>query len=96
MRIVNEPIAALVAYGCGKEDSCEHVVVIYGVDGVTLDRVSRSLLSSCESRRRVLGIHRGGQDFDNQMAVSIVDWAGRKVWHNDWPNTSGRTKDIAR
>ncbi len=71
-RIINEPTAATLAYGLGREDTGSKTVAVYDLGGGTFDI---SILELRDGAFEVLATSGdtflGGEDFDN----AIVDWA---------------------
>lgn len=71
LRIINEPTAASLAYGFGKEKQNEETILIYDLGGGTFDV---SILEVAEGVFEVKATsgdtHLGGDDFDQR----IVDW----------------------
>jgi molecular chaperone DnaK len=71
LRIINEPTAASLAYGFGKEKQEEETILVYDLGGGTFDV---SILEVAEGVFEVKATsgdtHLGGDDFDQR----IVDW----------------------
>jgi len=71
LRIINEPTAASLAYGFGKEKQNEETILVYDLGGGTFDV---SILEVAEGVFEVKATsgdtHLGGDDFDQR----IVDW----------------------
>ncbi|MFO7564427.1 MAG: molecular chaperone DnaK [Enhygromyxa sp.] len=71
-RIINEPTAATLAYGIGREEQSTATVAVYDLGGGTFDI---SILELRDGAFEVLATSGdtflGGEDFDN----TIVDWA---------------------
>lgn len=72
LRIINEPTAATLAYGIGRENEDERMVAVYDMGGGTFD------ISVLQLRAGVFEVlatggdtFLGGEDFDN----AIVNWA---------------------
>jgi len=84
MRIVNEPTAAAIAYGLGKNSNKEQNVLIFDLGGGTFDV---SLLSIDEGVFEVKATagdtHLGGEDFDNRLVDHFVKEFKRKNGNKD-------------
>ena len=72
LRIINEPTAATLAYGIGRDDEDERIVAVYDMGGGTFD------ISILQLRAGVFEVlstggdtFLGGEDFDN----ALVKWA---------------------
>ncbi|MGB1700204.1 MAG: Hsp70 family protein, partial [Nannocystaceae bacterium] len=72
LRIINEPTAATLAYGIGREEEDERMVAVYDMGGGTFD------ISVLQLRAGVFEVlatggdtFLGGEDFDN----AVVNWA---------------------
>ncbi len=75
LRIINEPTAASLAYGIGKDNDNEEKVVVYDLGGGTFDI---SILHIDDGIFEVLSTHGdsflGGDDFDN---IIVQYWASK-------------------
>jgi len=73
LRIINEPTAAAIAYGLGKNDDQESNVLIFDLGGGTFDV---SLLTIDDGVFEVMATagdtHLGGEDFDNELVNFCV------------------------
>jgi len=73
LRIINEPTAAAIAYGLGKGDK-EETIIVYDLGGGTFDvsvlEVSEGLL---EVKSTAGDTRLGGDDFDNTLTNYIAD-----------------------
>lgn len=73
--IINEPTAAALAYGFGRDenDTNTRTVLVYDLGGGTFDI---SILTVCRRQFKVLGIngdsHLGGEDFTNRMINHLL------------------------
>merc|ERR1712176_1373032 len=78
-RIINEPTAAAIAYGLGKNDDQESNVLIFDLGGGTFDV---SLLTIDDGVFEVMATagdtHLGGEDFDNILVEFCVNDFKRK------------------
>lgn len=78
-RIINEPTAAILAYGLDKKQSKETKNLVFDLGGGTFDV---SLLSIDDGVFEVLATggngHLGGEDFDNRMVAHFVTEFKRK------------------
>lgn len=74
LRIVNEPTAAALAYGLGRDKKDDHTVVVYDLGGGTFDV---SILKIQDGVVRVLSTHGdtylGGDDFDIALIRCVQD-----------------------
>ncbi|KAM7257570.1 hypothetical protein ACFE04_013311 [Oxalis oulophora] len=80
MRIVNEPTAAAIAYGLGKDkNSGEKNVLIFDLGGGTFD-VSLLTIGKDNFKVKATGgdTHLGGEDFDNRMVNHFIQEIKRK------------------
>jgi heat shock protein 5 len=79
LRVINEPTAAALAYGMGKEGK-ESKVLVYDLGGGTFDV---SLLSIEDNVFEVLATsgdtHLGGEDFDNRVIDHLVKGYQKKT-----------------
>lgn len=89
LRIINEPTAAAIAYGLGKQND-ERKVLIFDLGGGTFDV---SLLNIDDGVFEVLATagdtHLGGEDFDNRLVDFCVDTFKRNTGLN--PTTNARS-----
>ncbi|MDT4760958.1 molecular chaperone DnaK [Sphaerochaeta sp. PS] len=70
-RIVNEPTAAALAYGIGKDSTKEEKIAVYDLGGGTFDISILELGDGVFEVKSTNGdTHLGGDDFDNR----IIDW----------------------
>ncbi len=70
-RIVNEPTAAALAYGLGKDNSKEEKIAVYDLGGGTFDISILELGDGVFEVKSTNGdTHLGGDDFDQK----IIDW----------------------
>lgn len=79
LRIINEPTAASLAYGFGRDHSEQKIIVVYDLGGGTFDV---SILRLSEGIFEVLSTHGdtylGGDDMDNAVIQYWCDQAGLK------------------
>lgn len=75
LEIIDEPTAAALAFGLGKEDE-RHRVLVYDLGGGTFDI---SLIQMFKNNYAVLEIQGdnwlGGDDFDQMIIKRMIDWA---------------------
>ena len=72
LRIINEPTAATLAYGIGRDDEDERIVAVYDMGGGTFDISILQLRSGVFEVLATGGdTFLGGEDFDN----AVVNWA---------------------
>ncbi|KAF9478466.1 hypothetical protein BDN70DRAFT_942694 [Pholiota conissans] len=92
LRVINDPTAAALAYGIGKEGE-EAKIIVYDLGGGTLDV---SLLSIEDGFFEVLataGItHLGGKDFDNRVVDHLVKAYENKTGTNVTKDESAMAK----
>lgn len=93
LRIINEPTAASLAYGLGKDTSEEKNILIFDFGGGTHDV---SVLSIEDGVFEVKGTggdsHLGGEDIDNV----VVEWLKKEVKRQLKVDVSGNTKALRR
>ena len=79
LRIINEPSAAALAYGLGKQIAGERNVLVFDLGGGTLDV---SLLTMKKGVFKVVAVagdaHLGGEDFDTKLVNHFVQEFERK------------------
>ncbi|XP_078178314.1 heat shock cognate 70 kDa protein 2-like [Carex rostrata] len=81
MRIMDEPTAAAIAYGFGKESdsSVEKNALVFDLGGGTFDVSLLSIKDSVFKVKATAGdTHLGGEDFDSQMVKHFIDEFRRK------------------
>merc|ERR1711963_960620 len=81
LRIINEPIAAAIAYGLDKkkQNSLEKNVLIFDLGGGTFDVSILSIDDGIFEVKSTAGdTHLGGEDFDNRMVEHFVKEFQRK------------------
>lgn len=72
LRIINEPTAAALAYGQGKDG--EETVLVYDLGGGTFDVSVLELAEGVYQVKSTCGINRlGGDDFDNRLIDFLVE-----------------------
>ncbi len=73
-RIVNEPTAAALAYGFGKDSKEEKKIVVYDLGGGTFDVTVLEMGDNVYEVRATNGdTHLGGDDFDQKIINWLVD-----------------------
>jgi heat shock protein 1/8 len=73
MRIINEPTAAALSYGLGKNDKKERNVMIFDLGGGTFDVSLLSIDDGVFEVKATAGdTHLGGEDFDQRMMEHFV------------------------
>ena len=86
LRIINEPTAAVIAYGLDKKGG-ESQIIVYDLGGGTFDV---SLLSIDDGVFEVLATagdtHLGGEDFDNRVIDYLVKQYKKKTGTDVTPN----------
>lgn len=81
MRIVDEPTAAAIAYGFGKESDSgtQKTVLVFDLGGGTFDVSLLSIKDGVFEVKATAGdTHLGGEDFDNRMVKHFIDEFRRK------------------
>lgn len=73
-RILNEPTAAAIVYGCDKDKSEEKTVLVYDLGGGTFDVSILIVDNGVFEVKAVNGdSHLGGEDFDNKVVEYFVN-----------------------
>jgi chaperone protein DnaK len=80
MRIINEPTAAAIAYGIGKQDQNEANVLIFDLGGGTFDVSLLTIEDGVFEVRATAGdTHLGGEDFDHRLIEHFMREFKRKT-----------------
>jgi len=76
-RIINEPTAAALAFGCGKTDKNDRKVAVYDLGGGTFDISIIEISGGDDQQFEVLSTngdtHLGGEDFDQRIVDFLAD-----------------------
>ena len=79
LRIINEPTAAAIAYGCDKKTDKEQNILIFDLGGGTFDVSILNIDDGIfEVKATAGGTHLGGEDFDNRLVQHFIQEFKRK------------------
>jgi len=79
LRIINEPTAAAIAYGLGKQEDGEQNVLIFDLGGGTFDVSLLTIEDGIFEVKATAGdTHLGGEDFDHNMVQHFIKEFKRK------------------
>lgn len=79
LRIINEPTAAAIAYGCDKKSNKEQNILIFDLGGGTFDVSILNIDDGIFEVKATAGdTHLGGEDFDNRLVQHFVQEFKRK------------------
>ncbi|KAH3692357.1 hypothetical protein DPMN_194807 [Dreissena polymorpha] len=79
LRIINEPTAAAITYGWGKNDGSERNVLIVDLGGGTFNVTIATIEDGVLNVKSTAGdSHLGGEDFDNRMVDHFIQEFKRK------------------
>ncbi|CAF5154500.1 unnamed protein product, partial [Rotaria sp. Silwood1] len=79
LRIINEPIAASIAYGLDKRISAERNILVFDLGGGTFNvSVLKIEEGIFEVKSATGNTHLGGEDFDKQMVAYFIQEFKRK------------------
>ncbi|KAJ4781198.1 70 kDa heat shock protein [Rhynchospora pubera] len=95
MRILDEPTAAALAYGFGKErnSGIQKKVLVFDLGGGTFDVSVLAMNGGVFEVKAIAGdTHLGGEDFDNQMVKHFIDEFRRK----NGKDISGNPRALSR
>jgi molecular chaperone DnaK len=74
LRIINEPTAASLAYGFGREDTREHTILVWDLGGGTFDVSLLEIGDQVNEVRATSGdTHLGGDDWDERIVNFVAD-----------------------
>jgi molecular chaperone DnaK len=74
LRIINEPTAASLAYGFGREDTREHTILVWDLGGGTFDVSLLEIGDQVNEVRATNGdTHLGGDDWDERIVNYVAD-----------------------
>ncbi|CAJ0926428.1 unnamed protein product, partial [Mesorhabditis belari] len=80
LRIINEPIAAAIAYGLDKKAAGERNVLIFDLGGGTFDVSIFTIEDGIFEVKSTAGdTHLGGEDFDNRMELLSDFFSGKEL-----------------
>lgn len=93
-RIINEPTAAALAYGLGKEQKKDETIAVYDFGGGTFDVTILSIGEewTFEVLSTAGDTHLWGADIDNLL----IDYLLEKVKENEWVDLSNNPTAMAR
>lgn len=79
LRIINEPTAAAIAYGCDKKTDKEQNILIFDLGGGTFDVSILNIDDGIFEVKATAGdTHLGGEDFDNRLVQHFIQEFKRK------------------
>lgn len=79
LRIINEPTAAAIAYGCDKKTDKEQNILIFDLGGGTFDVSVLNIDDGIFEVKATAGdTHLGGEDFDNRLVQHFIQEFRRK------------------